>query len=162
MKADVDNERVMYIHDGSSASAQVEFYFGVTDGKHPTEHRHFRIVVVPLELRLVNISRYLCSFDFIMVQCSIDLCFLRVTIEQGHSVAYMDSSHLGAETNGRRGNTKYNVTRGPVGGQIHVSDAGPASVFTQLNVDNREVAFVQTDMSLANDSFVCSIINQVQ
>ena len=38
----------------------------------------------------------------------------------------------------------------------------PASVFTQGNVDSDEVVFMQTDMSLANDSFFCTITNQVQ
>ena len=36
----------------------------------------------------------------------------------------------------------------------------PASVFSQINIDNEEVVFMQTDMSLANDSFFCTITNQ--
>ena len=36
----------------------------------------------------------------------------------------------------------------------------PASVFSQINIDNEEVVFMQTDMSLANDSFFCTVTNQ--
>ena len=36
----------------------------------------------------------------------------------------------------------------------------PASIFSQINIDNEEVVFMQTDMSLANDSFFCTVTNQ--
>jgi chondroitin sulfate proteoglycan 4 len=52
---DINEDRVVYVHDG--ASAQTQFYFSVTDGRfQPREtglSRHFRIHVIPLTLRLV-------------------------------------------------------------------------------------------------------------
>lgn len=55
-QADVNEDRVLYVHDGSLTP--VDFYFSVSDGHHKPVYRHFRIVVLPLELRLVNSSRY--------------------------------------------------------------------------------------------------------
>ena len=50
---DVNEDQVVYVHDG--ASAQTQFYFSVTDGRFlPQEtglSRHFRIHVIPLTLR---------------------------------------------------------------------------------------------------------------
>jgi chondroitin sulfate proteoglycan 4 len=52
---DINEDRVVYVHDG--ASAQTQFYFSVTDGRfQPREtglSRHFRIHVIPLTLRYV-------------------------------------------------------------------------------------------------------------
>lgn len=36
----------------------------------------------------------------------------------------------------------------------------PASVFGQINVDNEEVVYMQSDMSLSNDSFTATVSNQ--
>ena len=36
----------------------------------------------------------------------------------------------------------------------------PASVFGQVNVDNEEVVYMQSDMTLSNDSFLATISNQ--
>ena len=135
---DVDRERVVYVHDGTLKPA-VDFYFRVSDGKFQPVYRHFRIHVVPLEITLVNRTV--------------------IPIQQGTRMAYVSSANMGALTNGQRSYTFYNVTRGPRGGQIYMSDA-PASVFGQVNVDNEEVMYMQTDMSFANDSFTCTVKNQ--
>ena len=37
---DVDNERIVYIHDGTQKT--VEFYFRVSDQRHKPVFRHFR------------------------------------------------------------------------------------------------------------------------
>ena len=134
---DVDRERVVYLHDGTLKP--VDFYFRVSDGKFQPVYRHFRIHVVPLEIKLVNRTV--------------------IPIQQGTRMAYISSANMGILTNGQRSYTFYNVTGGPRGGQIYMSDA-PASVFGQINVDNEEVMYMQTDMSLANDSFTCTIQNQ--
>ena len=76
-------------------------------------------------------------------------------------MGYVSAANMAVSTNGRRDLTFYNVTSGPAGGQIHVSDTR-ASVFSQINVDREEVVYVQTNMSLAADSFRCTVSNQVR
>ena len=55
---DINEDRVVYVHDG--ASAQTQFYFSVTDGRfQPREtglSRHFRIHVITLTLRSVSMG----------------------------------------------------------------------------------------------------------
>ena len=135
-QADVDRERVVYVHEGGAPEPDLDFYFRVSDGKFQPVYRHFRIHVVPLELKLVNRTA--------------------VPVQQGTRMAYISSANMGTLTNGERSYTFYNVTGGPRGGRIYMSDA-PASVFGQVNVDNEEVMYMQTDMSLANDSFTCTV-----
>ena len=57
-QADINENRVIYLHDGSSA--QTQFYFSVSDGRfQPREtglSRHFRIHVIPLTLAMANYS----------------------------------------------------------------------------------------------------------
>ena len=74
-------------------------------------------------------------------------------------MAYISGQNLGVKTNGQRSLTFYNITQGPSGGLIYMNDA-PASVFGQINVDNEEVVYMQSEMSLSNDSFTAKISNQ--
>ena len=134
---DVDSGRLVYQHDGSLKP--VDFYFRVSDGKYEPVYRHFRIHVMPLELELTNRTR--------------------IEIQQGTRMAYISRGNMGTATNGERSYTLYNITRNPQGGQIYMNDA-PASLFSQINVDNEEVVFMQTDMTLSNDSFVADVSNQ--
>ena len=76
-------------------------------------YRHFRIHVIPLELKLVNSSS--------------------IGIQQGLRMAHITSKNLGSKTNGQRALTFFNITRGPEGGLIYMNDA-PASVFGQVNI----------------------------
>ncbi len=134
---DVDRQRLIYVHDGTLKP--VDFSFRVSDGKFQPLLRHFRIHVLPLEIKLINRTA--------------------IPIQQGTRMAYISNSNMGVLTNGQRSFTFYNVTHRPQGGQIFMNDA-PASVFSQINVDGEEVMYTQTDMSLANDSFYCTISNQ--
>ena len=134
---DIDQGRLLYRHDGSLKP--VDFYFRVSDGKYEPVYRHFRIHVMPLEVRLTNRTV--------------------IEIQQGTRMAYISRANMGAATNGERARILYNVTKAPSGGQIYMNDA-PARLFTQVNVDNEEVVFMQTDMSLSNDSFAVDVSNQ--
>ena len=107
---------MVYFHDDGGPSTN--FYFRVSDGKFTPVFRHFRIHIIPLELKLFNHSA--------------------IEIKQGLKMAHVSSKNLGVKTNGQRGLTFYNITTGPSGGLIYMNDA-PASVFGQVNVDNEEV-----------------------
>ena len=82
-----------------------------------------------------------------------------IVIQQGLKMAYIRGQNMGTKTNGQRALTFYNITQGPQGGLIYMNDA-PASILGQVNVDNEEVVYMQSDMSLANDSFTATISNQ--
>ena len=86
-------------------SSFMNFYF--------YHYRHFRIHVIPLELKLVNSSS--------------------IGIQQGLRMAHITSKNLGSKTNGQRALTFFNITRGPEGGLIYMNDA-PASVFGQVDI----------------------------
>ena len=165
---DINDDRVLYLHDGSSA--QTQFYFSVTDGRfQPREtglSRHFRIHVIPLTLGLANHTA--------------------IAVEQGTTTAFVTVANMGAATNGRREDIQYSVTSGPRAGQLLVEDRQvntsiilsgenifetlknifsnekylQAEVFWQTNIDRDEVIYMQTDMSRANDSFTVDITNE--
>jgi len=82
-------------------------------------------------------------------------------VEQGTTTGYISPLNLGYATNGQRALTHYNVTRQPQSGSLRMNDA-PANFFSQLNIDNLEVTYVQTDMSAEKDSFECTVTNQVK
>ena len=137
---DVNQKRVIYFHDGDGDSLKPDdFYFRVSDGQYKPVYRHFRIHIIPLELKLDNKSA--------------------IEIQQGTRMAYVTSANIGSRTNGQRSFTYFNITEGPRGGQLYLNDA-PASMFSQINIDNEEVVFMQSDMSFSNDSFTTTVTNQ--
>ena len=93
------------------------------------------------------------------------ICCLRVdnhtaiSLDQGTTTAIITRRNMGAATNGLRDKIQYRVVAAPRGGQLLVEDR-PADIFSQSNIDREEVVYLQTDMSLANDSFVADITNQ--
>lgn len=70
-QADIDRERVVFISDGSLR--QSEFYFRVSDGQFPAVFQYFRIMVLPLELKVINQSK--------------------INIEQGTRLAHISSGN---------------------------------------------------------------------
>jgi hypothetical protein len=52
---DINDGRIVYFHDGDAKTAD-DFYFRVSDGKFQPIYRHFRIHIIPLEVKLVSIS----------------------------------------------------------------------------------------------------------
>ena len=135
---DINERRIVYFHDGDGTQPD-QFRFRVSDLKFPAVYRHFRIHVSPLTLILTNSSS--------------------IFIQQGTRMAYITSYNMGSQTNGKRSNTYYNITSGPNGGRLELNGA-PSSMFSQINVDNEEVVYIQTVMALANDSFEATIVNQ--
>jgi chondroitin sulfate proteoglycan 4 len=136
-QADINSNRVIFVHEEGGPST--DFYFRVSDGKYTPVYRHFRIHVIPLELQLVNSSS--------------------IEIQQGTRMAYISAANLGAKTNGQRTFTYYNITKAPAGGLIYMNDA-PASIFGQTNVDNEEVVYMQSDLTLDKDNFTATVTNQ--
>ena len=136
---DIDQRRIIYFHDADGSLKPDQFRFRVSDLKFPPIYRHFRIHVSPLTLTLTNSSS--------------------IFIQQGTRMAYITSYNMGSQTNGQRSNTYYNITSGPNGGRLELNGA-PSFKFSQVNVDNEEVVYIQTLMTFANDSFVATIVNE--
>ena len=109
---DVNEGKIVYFHDGDAKSVD-DFYFRVSDGKYQPIYRHFRIHIIPLDVKLVNRTY--------------------IEIQQGTRVAYITSANLGTRTNGQRSFTYYNITTEPQGGRLYMNDA-PASMFSQVNI----------------------------
>ena len=135
---DIDQRRIVYFHDSDGIQPD-QFRFRVSDLKFPPVYRHFRIIVSPLTLELTNSSA--------------------IFIQQGTRMAYITAYNMGSKTNGQRSNTYYNITTQPNAGRLELNGA-PSSMFSQINVDNEEVVYIQTVMTFANDSFVATIVNQ--
>ena len=129
-QADIDDGRVLFVHDGSVEPGA--FYFRVSDGHFKALYKVFNVHVRPLTLELVNASA--------------------VRIMQGQAAAAVTARNLAAETNGDRAAVTYNVTRHPRHGRLYLDDVLTAS-FTQGDIDFGRVAYVQTDMAAASDDF---------
>lgn len=127
---DVNDDEVIFVHDGSMGNGA--FYFSVTDGSFNPYFKVFKIIVDPLTLELMNITS--------------------ITLLQGHASAFLAPENIQVETNGRREKIIFNVTQPPSFGQLYMRDH-LVYQFSQRNVDNREISYIQTDMSSGLDHF---------
>ena len=127
---DIDDGEVIFVQDGSMESGA--FYFHVSDGTFKPYYKVFNIHVNPLTLEIRNTSS--------------------IRLLQGHSSVFLSSENIQVETNGRRDKIMYNVTRPPNFGQLYMHDH-PVHLFRQHNIDNREITYIQTDMSSGTDFF---------
>ena len=127
---DINRGQVVFIQDGSMDSGA--FYFRVSDRKFKPFYKVFNIRVRPLTLELVNNSA--------------------VDITQGRSSVKLTSANLGTDTNGHRSKIMYNVTHSPMHGQLYLNNR-PTSRFSQGDVDNGHVSYIQMDLSSAKDQF---------
>lgn len=127
---DVDENRVQFIQDGSTRSGV--FFFQVTDGGFLPLSKAFNIYVHPLRLELGNSSE--------------------VVIIQGDITVTLNATHIPLITNGVRSLVRYNVTRFPSNGHLYLGDL-PTTNFTQRDVDQGDVFFIQNDIRHSSDSF---------
>lgn len=127
---DINSGRVVYHHSGSIQPTS--FYFRVSDGKFNPTYTVFNIQVLPLILNITS------SNPVYLQQCS--------------SVALVTPDNFQIDTNGDVGNVKYNVTKSPKNGVIYLGDV-PSNFFTQNDLENKKVMYMQTVMSAPGDSF---------
>lgn len=130
---DINTGKVIYHHSGSLQATN--FYFRVSDGYFNPTYTIFNIHVVPLTL---NITSY-----------------KPIYVQQCSRVAVITPDHFHIETNGVVRNIKYNVTRNPKHGVIYLKDS-PSVHFTQADLENKQVMYMQTIMSAPGDSFQLS------
>ncbi|KAK6642782.1 hypothetical protein RUM43_004284 [Polyplax serrata] len=130
---DVNVGNVAYTHSGPILPTS--FYFRVSDGKFNPTYTVFNIHVLPLTLNISSLKP--------------------VYLEQCSSVAVVTTENFQIETNGDHRNIKYNVTRNPKNGVIYLGDV-PSNYFTQNDLENKKVMYMQTIMTAPGDSFQLS------
>lgn len=128
---DIDDNRIVYIHSGAAQSTT--FYFKVSDGKFKPAHDIFNINILPMTI-------------------SAGLPNDPVLVPQGQSSAQLESRHLNVETNVHKTRLMYNITSTPGGGIVLRNDK-PVLRFSQMQLIDHEISYVQTDSNQSNDTF---------
>ncbi|XP_046745666.1 chondroitin sulfate proteoglycan 4 [Diprion similis] len=126
---DVDSNRLVYEHSGPLQAAS--FYFRVSDGRFNPVYRVLNFHVLPIRLNVTVVGP--------------------VSLQQGSNVALISEDNIRLETNARQDLVTYNVTKAPKFGTIYVRDAAAVS-FRHTDLLSKSVMFMQTDMTMSNDS----------
>ncbi|XP_017754048.1 PREDICTED: LOW QUALITY PROTEIN: chondroitin sulfate proteoglycan 4 [Eufriesea mexicana] len=126
---DVDSNRLVYEHNGPLQAAS--FYFRVWDGRFNPTYTVFKVYVLPIKLNVTVPGP--------------------VNLQQGSNVALISESNVKLDTNARQDLVIYEVTTTPKYGVLYVRD-GAAASFKQTDLLSKSVIFMQTDMTVSNDS----------
>ncbi|KAG7313392.1 hypothetical protein JYU34_000510 [Plutella xylostella] len=127
---DINFGRVIYEHSGQQQTAT--FYFRVWDGEFKPTYKVFTIDVIPVFLNAT--------------------AMVPIYLQQGSNVATVTPEQIFVETNAKKSNIHYNITRQPLHGMIYVG-RNPVTHFTHNDLLEKIVIYMQNDMTTANDSF---------
>lgn len=130
---DVDSNRLVYEHNGTTQSAS--FYFRVSDHSFNPVYKMFNVHVLPIRLN-VTVAR-------------------AISLPQGWNMADLSEDNIRLDTNARQEQVIYEITRAPEHGMLYVRDVA-AVTFKHGDLLSKSVVFVQTDMTASNDSFYLS------
>lgn len=130
---DVDSNRVVYEHNGTLQAAS--FYFRVWDGGYNPIYTVFNVHVLPIRLNVTVPGP--------------------VSLQQGSNVAPISENDIKLDTNARQDLVIYEITTHPKYGVLYVRD-GAAAMFKQTDLLSKSVVFMQTDMTVPNDSLELS------
>lgn len=129
-QADIDANKIMYIHSGKAA--QTTFYFRVWDGKFKPEYTLFNIEVIPI---IINVTSG-----------------IPIYLQQGSNVASVLVHQFNIYTNADKNRLHFTLTKMPSFGVLYVKDIS-SNVFSYSDLIEKNVIYMQTDMSSANDYF---------
>ncbi|XP_041643048.1 chondroitin sulfate proteoglycan 4 [Cheilinus undulatus] len=129
-QAQINNESVYFVHDGSSVSGV--FYFSVTDGHHKPIYKLFNLEVMEITISLVNNTG--------------------LTLEQGKTSVSLTQDNLSAETNGKNITIHFQITRPPTSGKILKSNQ-EVTQFEQEDLRAGRLSYHMISLSSADDSF---------
>ncbi|XP_011875001.1 PREDICTED: chondroitin sulfate proteoglycan 4-like [Vollenhovia emeryi] len=132
-QSDVDSNRVVYEHNGTLQTAS--FYFRVSDGAYNPMYTVFNVHVLAIRLNVTVPGP--------------------VTLQQGSNVALISENDVKLDTNARQDLVIYEITTHPRYGILYVRD-GAAATFRQTDLLSKSVMFMQTDMTVSNDSLELS------
>ncbi|XP_011053111.1 PREDICTED: chondroitin sulfate proteoglycan 4 [Acromyrmex echinatior] len=130
---DVDSNRVVYEHNGTLQTAS--FYFRVWDGAYNPIYTVFNVHVLAIRLNVTVLGP--------------------VSLQQGSNVALISENDVKLDTNARQDLVVYEITTHPKHGILYVRD-GAAATFKQTDLQSKSVMFMQTDMTVSNDSLELS------
>lgn len=130
---DVDSNRLIYEHSGSSQAAT--FYFRVSDGRFTPVYTLFNIHVIPIKLNVTTPNP--------------------LTLQQGINMAILTEDNIKLDTNARQEHVVYTLTKLPKYGTLYVKNL-EATTFKHTDLLSKIVVYVQTDMSSSNDSLILS------
>ncbi|XP_015604510.1 chondroitin sulfate proteoglycan 4 [Cephus cinctus] len=133
VQQDVDSNRLIYEHLGPLQAAS--FYFRVSDGRFNPVYTVFNVHVLPIRLNVTVVRP--------------------VHLQQGTNIALISEENINLDTNARQELVLYEVSRMPQYGVLYVRDVEAAS-FRQSDLLSKSVVFMQTNMSVANDSLELS------
>nr|XP_020449501.1 chondroitin sulfate proteoglycan 4-like isoform X2 [Monopterus albus] len=129
-QAQINNESIYFIHDGSSVSGV--FYFSVTDGHHKPIYKLFNLEVTGITISLVN--------------------FTGLLLEQGKTSVSLTQVNLAAETNGKNITIHYQITRPPSFGKL-LKHNEEVTQFEQEDLQTGSLSYHMSSLSSAEDSF---------
>lgn len=140
-QADINKMTVRFCQDGTDREGK--FIFQVSDGKFDPVSGEVRVVVEPLTLSLVNLTD--------------------VLYYQDENIIKLNSSHLGAVTNGPKTEIYYDITKQPLYGEFYKSnrDNRAVSRFSQTDVDNQAIVYVHLNLDSETDKFEFSVSNSL-
>ena len=131
---DINDNKVMFTHDGSTKSGT--FHFKVTDGVFRPYYEAFSIFVEQIYMNITQNST--------------------VFLLQSETTVPITHINLNTSTNGLRDNVTYLISTTPKFGKIMLKSKEVLS-FTQSQIDQNLVSYVQTDLSSGSDSFSCNL-----
>ncbi|XP_058818725.1 chondroitin sulfate proteoglycan 4 [Topomyia yanbarensis] len=130
-QADINENRIIYTHSGNPQSTT--FYFKVSDGKFKPAYEIFNIKILPITI--------LPGFNN-----------QPIIVQQGTNLGVLEPKHIAVDTNVQKTRIVYNVTKNPLGGII-ISNNKPVVKFTQRQLEEGKISYMQTDMTRSNDTF---------
>ncbi|ETN60505.1 kon-tiki [Anopheles darlingi] len=130
-QADINENRIIYTHSGNPQSTT--FYFKVSDGKFKPVYEIFNIKILPITI--------LPGFGS-----------QPILVQQGSNLGVLEPKHVVVETNVQKSRIVYNITKGALGGII-IANNKPIVKFTQRQLEDGKISYMQTDMSRSNDTF---------
>lgn len=130
---DLDSNRLIYEHSGSSQAAT--FYFRVSDGRFTPIYTVFNVHVLPIKLNVTTPNP--------------------INLQQGFNMGFVTEENIKLDTNARQERVIYEIISGPKHGVLYVRDVA-AVTFKHPDLMSKSVVLVQTDMTAANDSFIIS------
>ncbi|XP_054858284.1 chondroitin sulfate proteoglycan 4 [Eublepharis macularius] len=129
-QADINAGLLMFIANETSAPGPLDL--SISDGHNPSIFTSLEVMILPATTWATNQTP--------------------LEIDQDVNMALLSADHLLGTSGQGEPNTQYRLIRDPQFGQVRV-DQNPASVFSQKQVDNREVTFTFTDFTSPKDEF---------
>ncbi|XP_056646513.1 chondroitin sulfate proteoglycan 4 [Diorhabda sublineata] len=130
-QADIDNNKIVYLHDGGILKDS--FHFRIWDGKFRPDFTVFNIIVAP-----INIS----------IKAG-----MPVSLLQGSYNVILSEQQFFVYTNADKHKIEFTLKRPPKHGLLYKGNQANLTFFSYADLINNKVMYLQTDMSVTNDSF---------